>query len=84
MYNNIEEELKNEINILSKEAIGENIEINIGDNILEQGILDSPAIIKLVLFIEKKYKITIEQNEMNINNFESIKIIVEFINNKLD
>tara|TARA_B100001971_G_C18143945_1_gene511954 strand:+ start:574 stop:828 length:255 start_codon:yes stop_codon:yes gene_type:complete len=84
MYNNISEELMIKVNALAKEAIGEIIEVKLDDKILEKGILDSPAIIALIVFIEKKYKVTIEQDEMDIDNFGSIKKIEKLIKRKLD
>ena len=84
MINTISEELIIEISSLAEEAIGESIVIAVDDKILEKGILDSPAIIKLILFIEKKYKVTIEQDEMNIDNFGSINQIKKLINSKID
>ena len=75
MYNSIAEELIMEVNTLAEEAIGQKIEIGVDDEILEQGILDSPAIIALIVFIEKKYQINIELDEMDIDNFGTIKKI---------
>ena len=83
MSDKIVEELTNEIESLAEESIGEIIEVGINDKILEKGILDSPAIISLIVFIEKKYKITIEQDEMDIKNFESINKIEKLIKNKM-
>ena len=83
MFNAISEELIIEISSLAEEAIGESIVISVDDKILEKGILDSPAIIKLILFIEKKYKVTIEQDEMNIDSFSSINQIEKLIKSKI-
>ena len=83
MFNAISEELMIEISSLAEEAIGESIVIAVDDKILEKGILDSPAIIKLIIFIEKKYKVTIEQDEMNIDSFSSINQIEKLIKSKI-
>ena len=83
MVNTISEELIIEINSLAEEAIGESIVVGVDNKILEEGILDSPAIIKLILFIEKKYKVTIEQDEMNIDSFSSINQIEKLIKSKI-
>ena len=83
MVNTISEELIIEINSLAEEAIGESIVVGIDNKILEEGILDSPAIIKLIIFIEKKYKVTIEQDEMNIDSFSSINQIEKLIKSKI-
>jgi len=83
MVNTISEELIIEINSLAEEAIGESIVVGVDNKILEEGILDSPAIIKLIIFIEKKYKVTIEQDEMNIDSFSSINQIEKLIISKI-
>ena len=83
MFNAISEELIIEISSLAEEAIGESIVIAVDDKILEKGILDSPAIIKLILFIEKKYKVIIEEDEMNIDSFSSINQIEKLIKSKI-
>ena len=83
MYNSILEELMIEINTLAEDAIGQKIEIGVDDEILEQGILDSPAIIALIVFIEKKYQVNIEQDEMDIDNFGTIKKIEKLIKSKI-
>ena len=83
MVNTISEELIIEINSLAEEAIGESIVVGVDNKILEEGILDSPAIIKLIIFIEKKYKVTIEQDEMNIDSFSSINQIEKLIKSKI-
>jgi len=76
--------LTNKLNILAKETSNEDITLRVDDKILENGILDSPGIISLVCFIEEEYNITIEQEEMNIDNFESIMSIEQFVENKLN
>jgi len=83
LVNTISEELIIEINSLAEEAIGESIVVGVDNKILEEGILDSPAIIKLIIFIEKKYKVTIEQVEMNIDSFSSINQIEKLIKSKI-
>ena len=83
MVNTISEELIIEINSLAEEAIGVSIVVGVDNKILEEGILDSPAIIKLIIFIEKKYKVTIEQDEMNIDSFNSINQIENLIKSKI-
>ena len=60
-----------------------NVFLGVDDKILEKGILDSPAIIKLILFIEKKYKVIIEEDGMNIDSFSSINQIEKLIKSKI-
>ena len=84
MKGNIAKTLINRIIIIAEETSFQNISLGVDEKILEKGILDSPGIINLVCFIEEKYNITIEQDEMNIDNFESVMSIEKFIKSKIN
>jgi len=51
-------------------------------NIIEQGILDSMDIFRLIQFIEEKVNIVLEPDEMVQTNFQSVNDIVSFIQSK--
>lgn len=51
-------------------------------NIIEQGILDSMDIFRLIQFIEEKVNIVLEPDEMVQTNFQSVNDIVGFIKSK--
>ncbi|MGB9700951.1 MAG: acyl carrier protein [Thermodesulfobacteriota bacterium] len=53
------------------------------DSLLEKGIIDSTGVLELVAFIEEKYKITVEDEELIPENLDSINRIAEFISRKL-
>jgi acyl carrier protein len=57
----------------------------LGDNIsfLEKGIIDSTGILELVSFIEGKYGITIEDEELIPDNFDSLTKLSVFISRKI-
>jgi len=46
---------------------------------LENGILDSLGFVKLVLYLEDTYKITIDRNQLSPRNFDSLGLIVKYI-----
>ena len=52
------------------------------DSLLEKGIIDSTGIIDLVSFIEERYRIKIDDEELLPENFDSLRAISEFIENK--
>ena len=52
------------------------------DNFFELGFVDSPFAIQLVCFIEEEFKIKVGDNDLDIDNFTSIKKITEFVNRK--
>jgi acyl carrier protein len=53
------------------------------DSLLEKGIIDSTGVLELVAFIEEKYNITVEDEELIPENLDSINRIAEFIKRKL-
>ena len=53
------------------------------DSLLEKGIIDSTGVLELVAFIEKKYRIQVEDDELVPENLDSLWKITEFIHRKL-
>ena len=54
------------------------------DSLLTSGIVDSLKMVELLSFIEKTYNITIDDDELSPDNFETINAIVNFLKNKVD
>ena len=53
------------------------------DSLLEKGVIDSTGVLQLVAFLEETYKFKIEDEELIPENLDSIKNILQFIQNKL-
>jgi len=53
------------------------------DSLLEKGIVDSAGMLELVSFIEARYSIKIDDDELMPENFDSLKAIENFINSKI-
>ena len=53
------------------------------DNIFDAGYVNSLFVMQLLLHIEKKYALVVENEEMDINNFNSINALSSFIHKKL-
>jgi acyl carrier protein len=52
------------------------------DSLLELGIVDSTGVLELVTFIEDRYRITVEDEELVPENLDSIASLVRFITAK--
>lgn len=50
-------------------------------NIIEEGIIDSMGILALVSFLESKYRIEIDLEEITAENFATVNKIAEFVMN---
>ena len=52
--------------------------------IFDVGLLDSMGLLFLIEFLNEKYDIEVNDEELNPKNFESINSIVTFVNRKLN
>jgi len=57
-------------------------ELNDEDSFMDQGIIDSTAILELIFFIEEEFSIKVEDEEMIPDNLDSINKAVRFIESK--
>ena len=51
---------------------------------LEEGIIDSTGILELVTFLEDKFSITVEDEELVPENLDSINNVTTFLERKID
>jgi acyl carrier protein len=52
------------------------------DSLLERGIIDSTGVLELVSFLEEKYQIKLEDEELTPDNLDSIDRLARFIGRK--
>jgi len=62
----------------------EEVNLSEEDSLLEKGIIDSTGILELVGFIEETFHLKIKDEELSPENLDSIKNILQFIQNKLN
>jgi acyl carrier protein len=53
------------------------------DSLLDRGIIDSTGVLELVGFLEQKYRITIQDEELVPDNLDSIDRLVRFVSRKM-
>ncbi|HDX9634238.1 acyl carrier protein [Bacillus cereus group sp. MYBK108-2] len=56
---------------------------NDSDNLSELGFVNSLFAMQLIMFVEKKFDIRIENEEMDFKNFNSVEAIANLVNNKI-
>ena len=54
------------------------------DSLLEQGIIDSTGVLELVGFLEQKYGITVQDEELVPENLDSIDRLIRFVSHKVE
>ncbi len=57
-------------------------EIGFEDSLIDGGIIDSTGVLELVTFIEEKYGINVEDEELVPENLDSVKNLVAFLGQK--
>ncbi len=68
---------------IASEICGGNCEpINDTDLLIDQGIIDSMGIIVLLEFLEKKFAVTIEGDELLPENFATLEAISSLVDKK--
>ena len=69
--------------ILSELTQGRGItEIDPQENLLSKGIIDSHGVMELVGFLEERYSITVADEDLSPENFESVASIEAFVGRK--
>lgn len=63
-----------------KEQTG--IDVVIDTPLVEEGIIDSMGIMDLLAFIESSFNVTPDEDDLTIENFETVVAVKNFIENK--
>jgi acyl carrier protein len=53
------------------------------DSLLGQGVIDSMGVVELVVFVEKEFGITVDEEEINEDHFGTLGAISRYVANKL-
>ena len=71
------------IDFLEKQIVAEGkYQIDRADNLLEDGIVDSMGMMRLVLYMEEKFNIKIPPEDMSFENFKNVEHIVSYLSKK--
>ena len=65
-------------------SVEDNQDISIKSQLVEDGIIDSIGTFNLILFLEKKFKISIDGDEVNLDKFGTIEKISKLILKKIN
>lgn len=54
------------------------------ESFLENGIVDSVAVMELALFVEEKYNIVVDDHEITPDNFDSVNKLARYVRSRLN
>jgi acyl carrier protein len=57
-------------------------DIAVNDNLIEDGVIDSLAILILIKFIEDRFSVSVDAEDIVLDNFESVEAISRLIDTK--
>ena len=60
-------------------SFGNDVAFSDEDSFLEQGLIDSTGILELVRFLEDRYQLTVEDDELTPENLDSIRRLGIFV-----
>jgi acyl carrier protein len=53
--------------------------VNNGDNLLENGVIDSLGVLDLVTFFQQEFSVAVEDDDLTPENFGSIESMAKFV-----
>jgi acyl carrier protein len=76
--------IKNELHGFIREnyLFGEEYRFSDDDSFLERGIIDSTGILELIAFVEERFALKVEDDELLPANLDSVSRLVRFIETK--
>jgi|MudIll2142460700_1097286.scaffolds.fasta_scaffold42634_2 acyl carrier protein len=63
--------------------VGKKTRIGPDDSLISSGVLDSLTLLQLISFIEEEFGITVQDEEMARENFQTINDIVSLVERKI-
>ena len=61
----------------------QNTRIDPDASLINSGVVDSLALLRLIAFVEEQFGVTVEDDEVMPENFETLSIIESFVSAKL-
>ena len=49
---------------------------------LEEGIVDSQGVMELVMFVEEEFKVTVDDEDITPDNFDSVSLLADYVQRK--
>ncbi|MCE3294289.1 MAG: hypothetical protein K0R65_3 [Crocinitomicaceae bacterium] len=75
-------EVKEKVKEFLQKKIGQDKSFSLDDNIFKQGLVNSLFALELVVFLENTFSIAVENEDLNLENFNSVNNIDNFIARK--
>jgi acyl carrier protein len=74
--------MKSTIRDFLQKRIGSEVTFTDGDDIFKLGLVNSLFALELVVFLENTFNITVDNEDLNLNNFSTLNNLEQFIQKK--
>lgn len=75
-------EIRETVKTFLQQRIGEDVKFGYDDDIFKLGLVNSLFALELVVFLENTFNISIENEDLDLNNFSAVSSIEKFIQKK--
>ncbi len=72
-------QVKETVKSFLQQRIGEDVAFGYEDDIFKLGLVNSLFALELVVFLENTFSITVENEDLDLNNFSAVNNIEQFI-----
>ncbi len=72
------------LEFITRNFMVEREEIDLGKSMIDEGIIDSFGLIEIATFMEDQFSMTVEDDDMNRDNFGSVLKLVDFIYKRIN
>ena len=69
--------------VVNNFLFGQSVELQPDDSLLGRGLIDSTGVLELVDFLEERYEIKVEDEEVIPNNLDSVRKVAAYVARKL-
>ena len=76
-------DIRSTIRNFLKNAAPKGVSFADSDNLLTKGVIDSLRMLDMISFLEEKYHLKIDEEELMPENFESIEAITRFVEQRI-
>jgi acyl carrier protein len=76
-------DIRSVIRSFLKNSAPKGVSFTDSDNLLVKGVIDSLRMLDMISFLEEKYHIKIDEEELMPENFESVDAITRFVEQRI-
>jgi len=76
-------DIRSSIRNFLKNAAPKGVVFSDNDNLLTKGVIDSLRMLDLMSFLDEKYRLKVDEDDLMPENFESVNAITHFVEERI-